>query len=250
MANGHEKPWWWYARMLAWHRESAGPVFHELGLLVPGLGGLALLPGRGWRRTASTAGLFAALWFILLAGVYSLIRYKTPWLVVNPLLPLALMAGRLADALMRGGRRVRLAGAVLLMALCVQQGVRVTERVTGRYASDERNPYAYTHPTRDIVDGCRTLVRLAEQSARPVTVHVLADEYWPIPWYLRSLDRVGYWDSAQPAGDADVWILDDAAAAAWESVARPPVHERVHGLRPGLMLHFKYKEQIWSNFHP
>ncbi|MFO1522420.1 MAG: hypothetical protein U1G05_10340 [Kiritimatiellia bacterium] len=204
----------------------------ELGLLVPGLGGLALLLGRGWRRTASTAGLFAALWFILLAGVYSLIRYKTPWLVVNPLLPLplALMAGMLADALMRGGRRVRLAGAVLLMALCVQQGVRVTERVTGRYASDERNPYAYTHPTRDIVDGCRTLVRLAEQSGPSghgacAGGRVLADSAC-----LRSLDRVGYWDSAQPAGDADVWILDDAAAAAW-GIRRPATRARA-GARP------------------
>ena len=248
--NGHEKPWWWYADILTWNRVGPRVVFHELGLLIPGLLALA---GVALRRTAwrsRPAALFGAVWFVLLAGVYSVIRYKTPWLVLNPLLPLALLAGMGADALSRAGGVVRRVLPAMGILLAVWQGVRVCEWVTGRFASDDRNPYAYSHPIRGVVDGCRTLVNISEQSPRPLVVHVLADEYWPLPWYLRSLPAVGYWDSSQPAGEADIWILDDRSLAAWDPAGKPATHERVQDLRPGVDLRVKIRSDIWSAFRP
>jgi uncharacterized protein (TIGR03663 family) len=249
--NGHEKPWWWYADILTWNRVGTRVVFHELGLLVPGLLALGTLVvwRTGWR--SRPAALFGAVWFVLLAGVYSVILYKTPWLVLNPLLPLALLAGMGADLLWSSGqglsRKVVCAGMILP---AVWQGVNVTKWVTGRFASDERNPYAYSHPIRDIVDGCRTLVKMQEQSSEPLVVHVLADEYWPIPWYLRSLPAVGYWDAGQPAGDADIWLLDDRSLEAWNPAGKPATYDRGHGLRPGVRIQVRMRNEIWSAFRP
>lgn len=248
--NGHEKPWWWYADILTWNRVGQRVVFHELGLLVPGLLALGAVAAwrTGWR--SRPAALFGAVWFVLLAGVYSVIRYKTPWLALNPLLPLALLAGMGVDAVWGGKGPWRRGVLAALLLLAVWQGTKVSGLVTGRFASDERNPYAYSHPTRDIVDGCRTLVRMQEQSREPLVVHVLADEYWPVPWYLRSLPAVGYWDSRHPAGEAGIWILDDGALSSWDTSARPATHDRVHGLRPGVNLHVKIRPEIWSTFRP
>ena len=248
--NGHEKPWWWYADILTWNRLGTRVVFHELGLLIPGL--LAWLAVVLFRAggTARPAAIFGAAWFTLLAGVYSVIRYKTPWLVLNPLLPLALLAGVGVDAVWRGRAAWRRATCAGVMLLAVWQATKVSRWVTGRFAADERNPYAYSHPTRDIVDACRTIRRIQEQSTTPLTVHVMADEYWPVPWYLRTLPQVGYWPSSQPAGEADIWVLDEGAASAWDSQPRPATHERVHGLRPGVPLFVKIRSEIWSSFQP
>lgn len=248
--NGHEKPWWWYADILTWNRLAPRVVFHELGLLVPGM--MALVAVAAWRAgwRSRPAALFGAVWFLLLAGVYSVIRYKTPWLALNPLLPLAILAGMGVDAMWNGRAGWRRGACAGMLVLAVWQGAKVTGWVTGRFASDERNPYAYSHPTRDIVDGCRTLVKMQARSRDPLVVHVLADEYWPVPWYLRSLPAVGYWDAGQPAGEADIWILDDRSLAAWQPVGKPATHDRVHGLRPGVSLHVKIREEIWSAIHP
>ncbi len=248
--NGHEKPWWWYADILTWNRVGTRVVFHELGLLIPGLAAWLAVVLLRTGGVARPAALFGAVWFALLAGVYSVIHYKTPWLVLNPLLPLALLAGVGADTLWSGRAAWRRGLCLGFLLLASWQATRATRWITGRFAADDRNPYAYSHPTRDIVDACRTLQRIQERTDRPLMVHVMADEYWPIPWYLRTLPQVGYWPSMHPPGDADIWIMDERSALAWDSQARPPTHGRVHGLRPGVHMYVKIRAEIWSSLPP
>jgi len=76
-------------------------------------------------KPAKSFALFAALWAFGLIGAYSLIAYKTPWLSLNFIVPLALCSGVAAERLYeelarwKAGKRVRMAivAGVLLVAI-------------------------------------------------------------------------------------------------------------------------------------
>ena len=80
--QGHEKPFWYYVRLLAggW----SGAVI----LVAAGIGLF-----RAVRNPASGARFAIAIYALLIAAIYSAIPYKTPWLALNFWLPLAILAG-------------------------------------------------------------------------------------------------------------------------------------------------------------
>ncbi len=65
---------------------------------------------------------------------------------------------------------------------------------------------------------------------------VISEEHWPLPWYLRGLDRVGYWTEA-PAN------CDGALGHRVRGIRRTRCRSRLHGryresylgLRPGFV---------------
>ena len=77
--------------------------------------------------------------------------------------------------------------------------------------ADPRNPYVYAHTLPDIVrlsDDVEQLAHAAPEGHRTVIAVIWQDAYyWPLPWYLRRFDHVGYWTH-----------VPDAPAAA----SRPP----------------------------
>jgi hypothetical protein len=91
--------------------------------------------------------------------------------------------------------------------------------------ADPRNPWVYAHATADIERLADDLQLLADASpdGPQTTILVIYDGpyYWPLPWYLRARQHVGYWtqmpDDAQaalvissPKYDADLTAqLDD-----------------------------------------
>lgn len=100
-------------------------LLQESPLLILGAIGALLAPLLAALKQAKSFALFVALWAFGLMAAYSLIAYKTPWLALNFIVPLALCSGvtiqwihellgeRAVDARMRG---LALAG-VLLFAI-------------------------------------------------------------------------------------------------------------------------------------
>ena len=77
-------------------------------------------------------------------------------------------------------------------------------------------------------------------------VDVMADEYWPLPWYLRHFSAVGYWETPPPQSDASIQIysLDDS-----EGIAR--IDEALYvtemrGLRDGVLLLVAVEKNLWE----
>jgi len=65
------------------------------------------------------------------------------------------------------------------------------------------------------------------------------DETWPLPWYLRSFGRVGYWTSAEAAGELGDAAVVVASAANVEKVATAlgdRYQQSFYGLRPEVVL--------------
>lgn len=192
---------------------------------------------------------FYAVFLILL---FSAIPYKTPW---NGLGLLHLMivstgtaAGQFIENLWGKWRAVLLTILLLIAFYLAGQAYRLSFSTP---ASPE-NPYAYAHPlpdVRQISERVHALV-LAQPEGLDTYLQVMCSnsDYWPLPWYLRDLTHVGWWDHVPMEVPAAPLILvsPELEPALLELLyERPPPGERylyvpvfaqALYLRPGLEL--------------
>ncbi|HLL75015.1 MAG TPA: glycosyltransferase family 39 protein [Pyrinomonadaceae bacterium] len=190
-------------------------------------------------RTRRRFPLFAALWGFGLLAAYSLIKYKTPWLVLSMLPPFALAAGYAFDALYR--RRGWRVPALALLGLCLAVAAFQSYRVNFVNYDDDRYPYVYAHTKRSFHDLIAQIGRIAERTGdkqnASLNVAVENQEYWPLPWYMRDFKRVGYIGRVAQTTD-DMVLVKDKQVPELEA-ALGARYRRVgdtYELRPGVKL--------------
>jgi hypothetical protein len=163
-----------------------------------------------------------------------MIPYKTPWLTLNMIAPLAICGGYAADFAWRhrvATRRSLVAGAATaLLLLSTYQAVALS---FVRY-DDNSNPYVYAHTTRDVLGLVAEVQRLGEHN-RDMTIAVTAKSQFPLSWYLRSY-RSGYYGKPVPSNDSLViggvdqqLVLDSLLGDRYAKIGR-------YRLRPGVGL--------------
>lgn len=165
--------------------------------------------------------LFCGAWAFGLIAAYSLIAYKTPWLSLNLLVPLALSSGVALEWLYRELRdwqwqkhtRVYLASAIVIITISILPGTvrAVTQKqvpwktfIPGyqtvdlnfyNYDNDDRYyVYVYAHTRRETLKLVAEIDRIAQRThhGAQTGITIVAGDYWPLPWYLRDYNRVGY----------------------------------------------------------
>jgi uncharacterized protein (TIGR03663 family) len=225
--TGHEKPWWYYLRLFAWQR-NGGLTFEQAGF------GALALAGAGIALSGGPALLrWAAAYSALVLLVLSATPYKTPWLAVHLVPGFALLAAGALAALARDrfGAAVAAAAALAVVAMLAWQ----SDRVARVYASDPRNPYAYVHSAPDVLK-FRSLAEAAVARTPGRPVRVISEEYWPLPWYLRGMDNVGYWNSPPGQCDGAMVVASAGLAEAVRARLHGPYDQAYLGLRPGFVL--------------
>jgi predicted membrane-bound mannosyltransferase len=159
-------------------------------------------------KTRRRFPLFAALWGLGLFAAYSIIEYKTPWLALSWLLPLAIAGGYAIDKLYRarGWRVVSLA----LLGVCLLIAAIQSYELNFVHYDDDTYPYVYAHTRREFHD---LIARVEEITARTpdkydagINVAVENQEYWPLPWYIRDYKRIGYTGHVVETNDAVVLV--------------------------------------------
>jgi uncharacterized protein (TIGR03663 family) len=162
----------------------------EASLLLFGSIGAALVVF----KPKNSFALFAALWAFGLIAAYSLIPYKTPWLVLNFLVPLALIAGYAVQTIYEwDNRQLRLTGVFLFLAV----GVGIYQTIDLNFFNYDNDDtyyvYVYAHTTRGTLDLVNNIDRIAKEEQGGATgISIMSPDYWPLPWYLRNYSRVGY----------------------------------------------------------
>jgi uncharacterized protein (TIGR03663 family) len=215
----------------------------------------SMMISRGLPREIMLAR-FVAIYVIVLLGVYSAIPYKTPWCIVTPLFGIVLLAGIGADGLWRRWKHP--AGRALL-AGCLAAGLGQTAWASYQLSfvkhSDASNPYAYVQTSTDLanllarVDG----LAAAHPGGRHLLIAVIAaeDEIWPLPWYFRSYDRVGYWSRLPEdprAMDAPILITSSGFGEPIPDVPGKPRVSSSFGLREGVFLTLRVERSLWERF--
>jgi uncharacterized protein (TIGR03663 family) len=244
----HAHPWYYYFQTLAYTRTAGGPVWSEAFLLfLAAAGGIAAL-GHDAGRDGSPRFLRFILFFtVATAAVYSLIPYKTPWNLLPFYLGFVILAGNGAALLLRISRfkLVR----VLILAILVPGFADLTlqnYRANFERPADPANPYVYAQTSPDflrLVDAVERAAAAAPEK-KDLLVKVVAppDETWPLPWYLRTFERVGYWTSPGPAlafsgaGEAAVVITSAAFADEIGAALGEGYDQSFYGLRPEVLL--------------
>ena len=104
------------------------------------------------------------------------------------------------------------------------------------HPADETNPYAYAHTSDDILGLPAEIADLARRNgiASP-RIAVIASDPWPLPWYLRHFNQVGFWQPGQQVADADFFITSTDAAEQYADRLRN-FRPDFFGVRPGVLI--------------
>jgi predicted membrane-bound mannosyltransferase len=234
--------------MLAYPAAAGGPIRSEAFLLFLAAAGAIAAFGHEAGHDASPRFARFILFFTLVtAAVYSLIPYKTPWNLLPFYLGLVLLAGNGVALLLRISR-LRLVKIIILALLVPGFANLAAQAYRASFVdhSNPANPYAYAPTSPDFLRLVDAVERAAAASPdkKDLLVKVVAqpDETWPLPWYLRTFGRVGYWTSPEPAlaftgaGEAAVVITSAAFAEEVGSALGDGYLQTFYGLRPEVVL--------------
>ncbi len=213
-------------RYLQWMIPVEAPIL-ALGV-IGGLIAAIRAPSRFW--------VVIGLWAAGITAVYSIIQYKTPWIILNMVLPMALLAG-LAVAEMWRSRRLRLGAPVVLGAALLVSGY-FTIDLNYRHYDDETYGYVFVHSTRDmllLVDEIEAIAQRAGTGTETGVV-IMSPEHWPLPWYLRDYPRAGYYGKIVETEEAIIVARVDQEAELAPKIAGTYDRVGTYNLRPGVDL--------------
>lgn len=244
----------WYA-YLSWLWQEEAP------LLLLGAAGIAVAVWRARNRLA----VFIALWAFGILAAYSLVPYKTPWLMLNFIVPLAITGGYALEAIydflttavprrawrITGGYALeaiydtgeerRLFGQVLALALvatalCI--GLYQTVSLNFFNYDDDRYPYVYAHTRRETLQLISQIERLAKKAGtnEQTGITITSPDYWPLPWYLREYKRVGYFGQISATGEPLIIGREDQSAQLQSTLGERYRKVGSYVLRPGVTL--------------
>ncbi len=281
--SGHEKPWDYYLSLLFWHKNALHNWTEALigGLAVVGI--LSALFNRQRPVPQRAFLVFLSVYAVSLLGIYSIIPYKTPWVVLAVDHALALLAGVGVAALYSlfpwpAIRVLLTTGLVLgIYNLCKQTSLATDYNKEPRavYSAHDLNPYVYSHTTPKLVALAHHILELTgshpEGMGMPVQV-IQSESGWPLPWYLRDMPHVGYQTSVPEKLDPAVIIVDSDKLDAVLSLLTPrampiddletfvgppepprkplPIYEAEAScsLRPGVIMNVLVEKHLWNRF--
>jgi len=175
------------------------------------------------------------LWAAGITVAYSIIQYKTPWIIVNMLVPLALLAGLAVSELWRS--RFRLGVPVVLGTAIAMSGYQAIDLNFSRY-DDQTESYVYVHSTRDmlnLVDAIETTAVRAG-TGQDTGIVFMTPDYWPLPWYFRDYPKAGFFGEIVDTQEAMIVANVNQEADLAPTIAGKYDRVGQYNLRPGIDL--------------
>ena len=189
-------------------------------------------------RARDRMWVFVGLWALGVTAAYSLVAYKTPWIALNMLLPLALLAGHAIQEGWSAAGRWRPAVPLVLvagLALSTYQAVDLSYR---QYDTEGAYPYVFVHSTRDMLTMVDDIEAIADRAGtgRDTGIVFMSPDYWPLPWYFRDYPRAGFFGQIVDTTEAVVVANVNQQAEVEPKLGTGYVRTRTYNLRPGVDL--------------
>ncbi|MFC1782385.1 flippase activity-associated protein Agl23 [Planctomycetota bacterium] len=250
----HDHPWYYYLKMLIYTKDAPGPWWSEGLIMVLALVGfMAAIIGKGIAKSNIRLLRFIAFYTLMMTAAYSIIPYKTPWCMLGFLHGMIILAGVGAVVLVR--MMPIMSGRVIISLLLIAGAFHLTHqayRANFRFFADQRNPYVYAHTVSDV----KRLAGLIQDIASaypagndlPIKVIAEADNYWPLPWYLRKFPQTGYWRQAPQDVNEPLVIVGPVWQPSIEEKLEGAYHPEYYGLRPTVQLKVFIRNDLWEAF--
>lgn len=141
--------------------------------------------------------------------------------------------------------------AIILLAWPAALAVQ-SYRATIKRPADIRNPYAYSATStnvRRLADRAAQIAALTpEGNDMVIQIVSPANDYWPLPWYLRQFPQIGYYTDFSQAHPSAAMILTavDPTDEQLESVG--PRQREFYGLRDEVVMTNLIRQDLWDKF--
>ncbi len=184
--------------------------------------------------------IFVGLWALGLFLAYSIIPYKTPWLMLSFTLPMCIVAGYAINEL-ASSKEIwsRVAAGGLGILSCVILSWQTYDLNFVRY-DDERMPYVYAHTDREFLDMVNAIEEFAELSGKgkEAKIQIVSPDYWPLTWYLRDHKNTVFHGKMADADGAELIVAkkNQQETEATQKFGREYLLHGNYKLRPGVEL--------------
>jgi uncharacterized protein (TIGR03663 family) len=254
--NLHKQSFSYYLSLLSWHHPEGGPIWSEgLILVLAALGAVAAFSRRVRFPAGMDRGLvgFTVVFTVVLTLIYSAIPYKTPWCVLSFLGGMILLAGVGAAVILDSVKSfpVKTLLTCLILAGSAQLGWQAY-RTSFLLHTDGRNPYVYAQPVPDVVEFKKRAEELAnaypQKYAMVIKVISVDEYYWPLPWYLRRFDNVGYYTQIPPDPVAPLVFVSPEFDEEMTKKLENHIMTGFIGLRPGVPFETFVQMPLWERY--
>ena len=246
----HVHLWDWYlAHLLFYQAAPRAPWYSEAMIYILALVGIAA----AWTQRDMILPRFLSVYGIVLAVIYCLIPYKTPWCVLSFWHAFVVLGGMGAASLLRWSPLP--AKAIVAAALVLGMGNLGWQCYRANFVLHTHwsNPWVYAHPIGSVREIGQRVEELAalHQDKEGMWVRVLDEEnLWPVPFYLRKLNHVSYLKNGLP-NDAEAPVLIVSDKRADEVVARfgdRYVGPHNFGVRADVKVSMFVHKELWEKF--
>ncbi|MEM2925675.1 MAG: TIGR03663 family protein, partial [Methanocellales archaeon] len=131
--------------------------------------------------------IFTVYWAVASFLIYSYIQEKVPWLILHVLLPQCIIAASyIGKEIERHSKRTFLIFLILTSFLIYSS---LNLNYLNSYNPQE--PLVYVQTSGD-VKRVMNKIQVLSNNSRHVPITIVANDYWPFPWYLREYTNVNY----------------------------------------------------------
>lgn len=197
--SGHEKPALYWLELL-WRYEK--PALVALIASVP------VFFLSGWRLRILTL-VAVGTWM-----AYTIIPYKTPWLILNLLWPLAFVFGQVIVLVQKraGAKGFRYAHWLVGFGLLAPMCATMIDLNFTNYAN-EKEPYVYVQSTNTMKRAVGLVTERVKRFPEDLNMklRVLVKDPWPLPWVFGRYPNLSYGrPEMSTVADADVIFIDNS----------------------------------------
>ena len=240
--EGHIKPAGYYLWLLINYEPA---VFALFSLALLAWGGIAARRfmgdgGAGLFRGRESVARFFAWWAASTLAIFALIPYKTPWLDVHMVLPMAIFAGLAVDELWnRAGGALKMGAMTAFAVLLLVSAFMAWDITYARYA-DGNVGLVYVSGLDDYKRLTAKIDAAAERfDGLDTEIAIVSTDQWPLAWSLRDYRRVVCWGGACASGlAAPIIVSSRTDYSEIREDARPSYYppERFE-MRPGAVVY-------------
>jgi len=256
-AGAHAHPWYYYLKMLLFSKYGTGPVWSEALIVVSALlGSFFAFLKKAKLQTDLDFIRFIFFYTIISTLTFSIIPYKSPWNIIPFYVGMLILAGFGISSVIDSCQKLWLKSAVFFLVVIglFHLGWQ-SWRANFKYYADPRNPYVYAQTGTDFLNLVQRINDISEvhPEHNQMLIKVIADPHqiWPLPWYLRGFEKVGYWTETEKAGKIQgtpVLISSVEQTQKLAPLIQDQYQSEFYGLRHEVLLSIHIRNDLWNQF--